>query len=142
MLRDQMPLHPGNMAIDDGLGFADVVEMLNERVFFWPGSEAGPIESGRRHFQRYGEEDCRVLVIPTESMFRANPGTRAEFCRFNSGSPRWTGGRASPRGKRTFRRAFEFDGTASDVVEVTWVGRVALPPDSRVVDHGRWVSEG
>src|SRR6478752_8358185 len=35
-LRDQAPLHAGNMAIDAAWSFEDFVQHLNDRVFFWP----------------------------------------------------------------------------------------------------------
>ncbi|MCB9841597.1 MAG: hypothetical protein H6809_08120 [Phycisphaeraceae bacterium] len=140
-LRDQAPLHPSNMDLRDGMSFPDYIRLLNDRVFFWPGDERGPIPSGRNHFARYREEACQVIVCPTESLFRANDGRRAEFCRFNSGAPRFSGGKAPPRGRQTFRRAFEFDGTASDVIEVTWTDAAKLPADMRVVDPRRWRAE-
>lgn len=51
-IRDQFPLHEGNCALLGGWTFADLVQDLNERVFFWPGTEGGPTDYGRRHFAR------------------------------------------------------------------------------------------
>src|SRR5882672_8653746 len=51
-IRDQAPLHQGNMALADGCTFSDFVALLNERVFFWPGSADGPISYGVRHHGR------------------------------------------------------------------------------------------
>jgi hypothetical protein len=42
-IRDQLPLHAGNISLEGGWLFEDVVECLNERVFFWPGNGYGPI---------------------------------------------------------------------------------------------------
>jgi hypothetical protein len=62
-IRDQAPLHPGNAQLQGGWTFQTLVDELNQRVFFWPGSIAGPIKAGRRHFANYQREDCRVIRI-------------------------------------------------------------------------------
>src|SRR5581483_7577535 len=49
-IRDQAPLHAGAMELERGWEFGDFVAHLNERVFFWPGTERGPISYGVRHF--------------------------------------------------------------------------------------------
>jgi hypothetical protein len=36
-VRDQAPLHAGNMKLSGGWNFADFIAHLNARVFFWPG---------------------------------------------------------------------------------------------------------
>lgn len=41
-LRDQEPLHAGNIELQHGWTFSDVVEMLNKHVYFWPGTASGP----------------------------------------------------------------------------------------------------
>lgn len=140
VLRDQKPLHRGNIAFEGGFGFEDVVEALNRRVFFWPGDEEGPIDYGRRHFGRYGGEDCVVLVVPTAALLEANPDVQAEFCRFNSGSPRCTGGRGAPRGPRTFLPAHECPFSPGAVKEVTFREFVRLPAAGHVevASHLRW----
>src|SRR5687768_10866263 len=43
LLRDQAPLHRGNMRLDEGWSFEQLVQHINERVFFWPGGADGPI---------------------------------------------------------------------------------------------------
>ena len=125
MLRDQAPLREGNAALDGGWTFADLVEDLNGRVFFWPGTERRPIPDGQRHFERYADESIAVLMVDTTALFAANGG--ATFCRYNSGSPRWSGGRPSPRGPGTFVAAADAPFTAGQVVEVTFRNTVVLP---------------
>jgi len=36
-LRDQEPLHAGNIQLQHGWTFGDIDEMLNNHVYFWPG---------------------------------------------------------------------------------------------------------
>jgi len=143
LLRDQAPLHAGNVALDAGYSFGDVVRMLNERVYFWPGTTAGPIASGVNHFTRYAvkeREDCVVLVIPSASLLAANPTLPPLFSRCNSGSPRHNPKSGKqPRGPHTFRPAEQFEGTARDIVEVTFAGPVRLPKDMRVTKPQQWI---
>ncbi len=126
-VRDQAPLHAGNLKLGAKWTFEDFVEHLNGHVFFWPGTETGPIGYGKRHFERYAEEDHVVLVLKTDEMFSAQADSEPRFCRFNSGSPRCTGGQPSPRGPDTFVLARDFADTPSSVVEVTFRGSVSLP---------------
>lgn len=78
-LRDQLPLHRKNVQLEDGFSFEDLVSSLNERVFFWPGHSAGPIDYGRRHYARYSSEGPAVLRVPTSSLFLANASRRPLF---------------------------------------------------------------
>lgn len=126
-IRDQSPLHAGNLSLDGGWQFDRFVRHLNEHVFFWPGTTAGPIDYGRRHFERYATEDNVVLVFSTEEIFAANLSLAPRFCKYNSGSPRCTGGKPSPRGSGTFMHADQLSFAPSNVVEVVFPGPVTLP---------------
>lgn len=66
-LRDQRPLCSGNIELRDGFLFADFVEALNARVFFWPGKDDGPVPSGKNHFARYKGENPAILRCRFES---------------------------------------------------------------------------
>lgn len=125
-VRDQAPLHEGNLKLSGNWSFGDFVDHLNQHVFLWPGTDAGPIDYGQRHFERYAQEDNVVLVFKTVDLFASQPNLKPRFSRYNSGSPRWSNGRPSPRGPDTFLTAHEFDGTPSSVVEVTFRGPLTL----------------
>lgn len=131
-VRDQAPLHAGNVALPPDWAFEDLVKMLNEQVFFWPGDDRGPIAYGLRHFETYAGESPAILRLPFPSIVAANPGNPPRFCRFNSGAPRWSAGRAAARGPDTFQEAAACDVTPGGVVEVTFQGRAVLPPDTQV----------
>src|SRR6185295_18424853 len=51
-LRDQAPLHRGNLDLQAGWSFEDLVQYLNVHVFFWPGTAEGPVRAGRAHYER------------------------------------------------------------------------------------------
>src|SRR5262249_15322688 len=140
-LRDQAPLHRGNVHLHGEWTFDDLVNSLNARAFFWPGTADRPISYGLRHFERYRREPCAILVLPTDATFAANRTREPLFCRYNSGSPRCTAGRPSPRGPATFVPAADFKGVPSQVVEVTYLQGVKLPASGvRVTDVRDWVS--
>jgi hypothetical protein len=130
VLRDQRPLHKGNAKLSRGLTFEGLVETLNRRVFFWPGNDSGPIGYGVRHFQHYEHEHPIILRVEFESLLRANPSANPLFCHYNSGSPRCSYGKKSPRGTTTFVSAADFGGTPSQVVEVTFENEIILPPNT------------
>lgn len=119
-IRDQSPLHRGNISFEAGWDFEDLVRYLNNHVFFWPGNPERPIGYGLRHFQRYAQDDVVVLSFDTRELFEANQAPGPMFSKYNSGSPRCNGGRGSPRGPSTFTHAQEFLHRPSQVVEVTF----------------------
>lgn len=131
-LRDQAPLHEGNLVLCGGWSFSDLVETLNRRVFFWPGTESGPNEYGHRHLSRYLLERPVLIRVRTSELLDANSESSVEFCRYNSGSPRYSGGRPSPRGPDTFVSAASFDGSPSNVVELVFRDGAMLPGTLRV----------
>jgi hypothetical protein len=126
VIRDQAPLHKGNMSLDVGWDFSRFVEELNDLVFFWPGTEDGPIPHGRRHYERYADEPVRILRIRTSDAL-ATPLVRPLVCKYNSGSPRWSRGRPSPRGASTFVELSDAPFPASAVVEVAFRRELTLP---------------
>jgi len=126
-VRDQQPLHAGNMTLEGGWSFEDVIQSLNERIFFWPGTSRGPNDYGRRHYERYASESPIIVRVSTAELYAVNPQSAPLFCRYNSGSPRCSKGRGSPRGPNTFLSADEAAYTPSNVVEVTFLRKVNLP---------------
>jgi hypothetical protein len=139
-LRDQGPLYEGHARFPRGYTFADLIESLNRRIFFWPGTAAGPISYGMRHFGAYKKEKPAFLRIDFQALLLANPAATPRYCKYNSGSPRCSNGVKSSRGPDTFLLAADFDGTPSKVVEVTFDTEIILPPDTVAGAHpnGPW----
>lgn len=140
VLRDQAPLHARNMRLSGGWTFAQFVESLNSRVFFWPGTEHGPIDYGQRHYARYASEHPAILRIAFSSLTEYNAATVPLFCKYNSGSPRWSNGAAPSRGAETFQPAVLAPFSAGEVIEVTFLNQVFLPEDVEHAEHpyGPW----
>jgi hypothetical protein len=132
-IRDQEPLHPGNASFPPGYSFERFVESLNRRVFFWPGTEAKPIDYGVRHYNRYTTEEPVILRVRSAELFAANSDGTPLFCRYNSGSPRCSQGEKIPRGPNIFLVSDEFELPPGRVVEVTFECSVRLPPTT---EHG------
>lgn len=140
LLRDQAPLHKGSMELQGDCIYEDVIEDINARVFFWPGTTGGPISYGVRHFERYRSERPVILRVNFHSLLKSNPNVEPKFCRYNSGSPRCSNGMKSPRGPDTFAPAAEFVGTPSNVVEVTFESPIVVPADTTIGEYpnGPW----
>ena len=138
-IRDQYPLHRRNMSLPYNWCFEDWVEHLNGLVFFWPGSDERPVCSGVRHYERYKGDDVCVIRIGTKDMFDKNPAAPRFSC-YNSGSPRCSKGKPSPRGPDTIVPGDRFDGTPCKVVEVAYCKQVALPESAEVTcsPFGGW----
>ena len=139
-IRDQAPLHEGNLELVQGWTLADLVEHLNSRVFFWPGKDDGPNPNGCRHWNRYETERPSMLRMPFVSLLAVNAGVAPEFCAFNSGSPRYSKGRRSPRSSSTFARSEMAAFSPSETVEVTFTQSIRLPEDAELgaSPQGAW----
>jgi hypothetical protein len=137
VLRDQQPLHSGNCLLSDGWRFEDLVFYLNSHVYFWPGDNSRPIRSGINHFLRYEAEDAVVLIVSTRDLLSTNFSPPL-VTRVNSGAPRWSAGRPSPRGPETFVDISEFRGSPSNVVELVYAGGVTLPANVQVLTRAEW----
>ena len=142
LLRDQVPLHPGNVEFQGGWEFEDLVAALNRRVFFWSGWKHKPISYGVRHFERYQSEKPLILRVRFEDLQHHNAGQVPFFCKYNSGAPRRVQGKASPRGPDTFLSADRCPYNPGDVVEVTFLDSVKLPESTEFSDNvvGPWTA--
>ena len=127
-IRDQKPLIEGAIDFEEGWNISRLVQFINQHVFFWPGNHAGPIGAGVNHFERYRSEAPVILRLATADLLDKG----LKFSRYNSGAPRCSGGRYSPRGSMTYVPALNFLGTASEVVEVVVFGDCPLPATAEV----------
>ncbi|HVU87586.1 MAG TPA: hypothetical protein VHD36_09700 [Pirellulales bacterium] len=139
-IRDQQPLYEGKTSLQDGWTFARLIRELNSRIFFWPGWDHGVIAYGMRHFERYQSEKPAILRVRTEDLFAINHKIVPEFCKYNSGSPRTTQGKGSPRGRATFLKPEHASFPPSAVIEVTYSESVQLPQtvERSSRPDGRW----
>ena len=127
-VRDHRPLALGSLKLPDGYSVQDFINELNSRVFFWVGTEAGPVPSGRRHIGRYSSEgEVRVLRIPLPGLLEHNSARTAEVTFCNSGSARHNGGLPAYRSPATFQRPKEAERSAAAVVELTYRTEANLP---------------
>ncbi|WP_390621505.1 DUF7002 family protein [Rubripirellula reticaptiva] len=142
VLTDQRPLTAGNVDFQDGWDVSDLVESVNRRVFFWRGNHDGLLSKDRGHFGTYSErgEQLVFLRIPFGDAVAITENSNPEYCRFNSGGPRCSGGKKSPRGPRTFMEANQADFTFGKVREVVFRDVFYLP-DSTEICHGSWEGE-
>lgn len=143
-IRDQRPLHRGNVEFAPGFTFEQLLALLNSLVYFWPGpqvEEKGPIAYGWRHFGRYQAESPVILRTRTADLIAEN-AHEVLVCPYNSGSPRCSHGRKSPRGPQTFRPIADFPGAPSKVVEIAFSETARLPASTEMGDKpaGPWVS--
>jgi hypothetical protein len=98
------------------------------------------VSSARRHFARYAPEMPAIIRVQLAELIDANRSAEPGFCKFNSGSPRWNSGRASPRGPGTFVSCRNALFSASAVIEVTFRTSLNLPDKVEVAEtyDGIW----
>lgn len=139
VLTDQGPLHAGHIKFENRWQLTDLVRSLNCRVFFWRGTDDGLLAKNMGHFQRYENYGQRLVVlrIPFVELIDLNLARGPELCKYNSGAPRSTKGRRSPRGPSTFVEPQDALFNNSDVREVTFRNFVVLPKSAGVC-YGSW----
>ncbi len=132
MIRDNRPLRPGSVQLQDGWSLADLFTELNSRVFLWPGRGHGPIRRGRSHFDRYASEGPVFTIrVPTLSLVAANADRELWVTRCNSGSARHHSGKPVPRGPATFQLPAQAPFRPSQVIELSYKGEAKLPSDTQ-----------
>jgi hypothetical protein len=97
-IRDQKPLAFGAIQFDPDWNERRFISHVNDHVFLWPGTESGPISHGQNHFARYETEMPIILRFPMSHVKALSP----TFSRYNSGAPRCSSGKRSPRGSGRF----------------------------------------
>lgn len=139
VLTDQRPLTAGNVDFQDGWEIGDLVESVNRRVFFWRGNHDGLLSKDRGHFGTYSERGNELvfLRIPFVDGVALAENNGPEYCRFNSGGPRCSDGKKSPRGMSTFVEADQADFTLGKIREVVFRDIFVLP-ESTEVCPGSW----
>jgi hypothetical protein len=140
IVRDQAPLHIGNVKFTGDWDGDKLIKEINKRIFFWSGSIRGPVANAQRHFDRYKKDKPIVLRIRFDELVQVNPAKQPYFCKYNSGSPRYTNGRASPRGPETFSPGIDCTFAPTEVIEVTFLHSITLPEttESAATYAGPW----
>ena len=139
-IRDQRPLRPGNIRFEAGFDIGDLVELLNHHVFFWPGTADDLSRSGRNHFERYRAEAPAMLRVRFDALLAHASDVEPRFCRYNSGAPRCSRGRRSPRGPGLFIPGSRCTTPVGKIVEVVFRGPVplALSTEIRSSADAQW----
>ena len=141
-LGDQRPLcrNRNQMCLDGGWEFEKFLQELNRRVFFFPGTP-DRLPRNCEDFIRRKEANklqLAILRIPTMLLINENRDKLPEFCKHNSGAPRMTNGRRSPRGPNTFVNEKTASFTSSQVKEVSLIGSVFLPKSTTLRRAAGW----
>jgi hypothetical protein len=138
VLKDQALLIEEQVSLFRDWSFADFVEYMNDHVFFWPGTDRGPVKSGVELPYHESGTASVTLRIPFDDVLAANPTALPLFCSVNSGAQREQGSRRVSRGPRLFRSALAFSRRPSDVVEVAFRSAVTLSASMTVSRGSEW----
>lgn len=142
VIRSQQPLNPDCLELDSGMTLGDYVHDLNRRVYFWPGTESGPLEDGKRMISTQKEKGAGILRIPTASLFALNEHVPSFFSPHNTGAAWCKDGKKSHRGEGSFLSCDQFKEAPADVIEAGFEGTTKLPSDTVVAAAltGPWKS--
>jgi hypothetical protein len=139
VLTDQIPINERNIAFQDGWTLPDLIEAINQRVFFWRGGTAGLLKSNQGHFRKYNGigHELAFLRLSFGDTNRLNVERGPELCKYNSGAARQNDGKPIPRGPNTFVQPPCADFSIGDVEEVVFTRFVDLPTTTEVC-FGSW----
>jgi hypothetical protein len=132
VLKDQRPLIAANAALPPNWEFGDLVQYLNEHVFFWPGDALAAVAAGRRLLAHYADAGVVVLRVRLNAVLELNPDAVPLFCPYNSGAPRQHRGNPVPRGPDLFRPAGEARRRRHEIIEIGFRSAVSLPLETQV----------
>jgi hypothetical protein len=137
VLRNQSPLASASLCLPDGITLGDYVRYLNSRVFLWPGD--GDTPTGRSLRMLTIDSGQLALRMPTSSLLLANSPRLPCVSACNAGA---TWGDALPvvRSLDLFAMVERFSYTASEIVEISYPGRVNIPHQTEyaVTIADRW----
>ncbi len=136
-----LPLRPGSVQLEAGCSFEAYIALLNQRVFFWLGTLAGPSRTARAPRDSLGRfGPTFTLRVPLRSLLEANHERSPYLAKCNSGSARHNKGLRVPRGPSTFQLLREASFPSSEAVELSFLGSVELPADTEFASspQGPW----
>jgi hypothetical protein len=141
VIRNQQPLDPDYLELDLGLSLSDYIRTLNRRVFFWPGTEIGPIKDGERMALRENGTGV-ILRAPTASILEYNHHILPWFSPYNTGVAWLENGKKSYRGDKSFLLCEQYIEPANKITEVSFEGIVNLPSHTLIASslRGPWLS--
>ena len=143
-LRDQRGLEPSAIRFDAGWDLARFVAHVNGLVSFWPGTESGPSDMGRRHWERLrsAAEPLVVLRVPTQDLLQADGQPEAQVSRCHSGAAHLRQGRRVERGGATFIALEAFRAPPVDVQELMFADVAHLPASTEYATSlaGPWLA--
>lgn len=119
--------------------FADFIEYMNDHVFFWPGTDRGPVKSRVELPYLSASTSAVTFRIPFDELLAVNPAAEPLFCTVNSSAPREDESRRVSRGPHLFRSALTFSRRPGDVVEVAFRSAVTLPSGTTYSHGSEWV---
>lgn len=139
VLTDQIPINEKNIAFQSGWTLPDLIEAINQRVFFWRGDAEGLLRSNQGHFGKYEDAGHRLVFLRLgfQETTRLNSERGPELCKHNSGAARQHDGNLIPRGPETFVRPEKADFKKGKVQEVVFREFVILP-DTTEICSGSW----
>jgi O-acetyl-ADP-ribose deacetylase (regulator of RNase III) len=120
LIRNQRPLDPEAVEFGTEEALEDYVSTLNSRVFFWPGTTAGPVEDGVRMFDKESAGSI-LLTVPFRSLVDANPQAKLYVSTCNTGAAWRNNGRKTRRGQHVFEPVHTFSGYPGDIMEISFV---------------------
>lgn len=142
-LRDQRALDPSAIRFDPGWDLARFVAHLNSLVSFWPGTETGPTDMGRRHWERLrsAADPLVVFRVPTQDLLRVEGQPEAQVSRCQSGAAHTRQGRRVERGGSTFTALEAFRAPPIDVQELLFADVAHLPSSTEYATSlaGPWL---
>jgi len=87
VLRNQIALNPDELELSDKDTLEEYVSFLNQRTYFWPGTDAGPVADGLRLIAAHGALRPPIVIrTRTLSLIEENRNQTIQVATFNTGA--------------------------------------------------------
>lgn len=140
-LRNQSALDPMALALPDGECLDEYISFLNRRVYFWTGTNRGPVADGLRMLDTHRARAV-LIRVPTKFLVEQNARVPISLSNCNTGASWLNCGSKTSRTRKHVQCLQQFRGDLDEVVELSYEDFAVLPPTSECAEHlvGPWRS--
>lgn len=130
VLRNQIALNPDELELPDRDTFEEYVFFLNQRTYFWPGTDAGPVADGLRLIAAHGALRPPIVIrTRTMSLIEENRNQTIQVATCNTGASWRRRDGKTWRARDAVVPLVKYVDDPSAIVELSYLSSARLPRD-------------